>query len=92
MRKAHMQVVIDHLRKANEDLTAERDHLKDTLHAKADAAHAAIGKLGDDISDLAGTVRAAVMPPAAPAEPEPTPEPAEPVTPIASKRRTKAAG
>jgi hypothetical protein len=106
MRKAHMQAVIDGLKKRVTDVEHERDEVLARLHAKADAHVKGLAKLSNDVNGLAEAVRSA----AAPAAPEPAPaakapaalaadapasaaEPAaKPVTPIAAKRAAKAAG
>ena len=96
MRKAHMHIVIDGLKKQIADLEHQRDEARDTvregltrLHGTADAHTAALAKLSDDVSGLAESVRAAIMPPAAPAaEASETPAvkaPAEAVPAVARK-------
>jgi hypothetical protein len=103
MRKAHMQVVIDGLKKRITDVERERDEARGALHESLTRLHtaaadhsAALRKVGSDIGGLAAAVRNAVKPaPAeatAPAEPAAEAPAAKPVTSIAAKRGTKAAG
>ena len=102
MRKAHLHALNQSLRAENERLRTERDgvlkDLGDTLASiRADvatvggqvAAHAtALGKHGEDLHNLAESVRASLL---ARADP-PAADPGKPVTPITSKRGSKAAG
>lgn len=88
MRKAHMQAVIDGLKKHNEDLRGERDSalsgLRQSLaglHGVTDAALREVTACREEMAGLAASVRASLL---ARAEPE-----APAVTPI--KRGSKAA-
>jgi hypothetical protein len=102
MRKAHMQVVIDGLKKRVTDVERERDEARGALHdglAKlhkhATAHTAALSKLGADIGGLADAVRVAVKPaePEAPAAEAPSPAPAAmaPATALAADAPASAA-
>ena len=104
MRKAHLHALVTSLKAENERLRTERDGalkgLGETVASvRADIAglagkvtrhDAALAKHAGDLSGLADSVRAALLPraesPAAPAAD------AKPVTPITSKRGSKAAG
>ena len=102
MRKAHLHALNQSLKAENERLRTERDGalkgLGETLASlRADvatvdgrvAAHAtALGKHGEDLHNLAESVCASLL---ARADP-PAADPGKPVTPITSKRGSKAAG
>jgi hypothetical protein len=57
MRKNEHNAVVTGLKNRIADLEKQRDDLLRQLHGKADAATAAIGKLGDDIAGLGASVR-----------------------------------
>ena len=102
MRKAHLHALVTSLKAENERLRTERDGalkgLGETVASvRADIAglagkvtrhDAALAKHGEDLHNLAESVRASLL---ARADP-PAADPGKPVTPITSKRGSKAAG